>query len=32
MVAGCIVDKVKGERLLHDQKIREQYLGVTIRA
>ena len=32
MVAGCIVDEVKGERLLHDQKIREQYLGVTIRA
>jgi branched-chain amino acid transport system ATP-binding protein len=29
MVAGCIVDKVKGELLMRDQALREKYLGVT---
>ncbi len=31
MIAGCIVDKVSGELLLHDQHAREQYLGVKVR-
>ena len=31
MVAGCIVDKVKGELLIHDRALREKYLGVTSR-
>jgi branched-chain amino acid transport system ATP-binding protein len=32
MIAGCIVDKVKGELLLHDQHAREQFLGVKVKA
>jgi branched-chain amino acid transport system ATP-binding protein len=32
MIAGCIVDKVSGKLLLHDQHAREQYLGVKVRA
>jgi len=31
MIAGCIVDKVKGDLLLHDQHAREQFLGVKIK-
>ncbi len=29
MVAGCIIDKVKGELLMYDRELREKYLGVT---
>ena len=32
MVAGCIVDKVKGDLLLRDQTMREKYLGVKAKA
>ncbi len=32
MVGGCIVDRVSGELLLHDQHAREQFLGVKVRA
>ena len=30
MVAGCIVAKVDGQLLMHDQEAREKYLGVAV--
>ena len=32
MMSGQIVDKIDGERILNDQALREQYLGVTTRS